>query len=207
MGYGPEVAAAYAPWTAAADAAPGRVLCAGPGLVRVLAEDGPRRASLGAGLLAALATEPGCAPWAGDWVVLRAWPDNRWTVEAVLPRRTTVPVPGQGEGRSCANVDVLVVLGGNQTDRTAPAAVEVLRTDGRDVAILEERLTAGRTLAVTGGEPRTRAALLRRLAGGDLLVLRDAGPCLLPVPGGGALVDLAGDPGLGLGGTGWRRAR
>ena len=29
-------------------------------------------------------------PCTGDWVVLRTWPDERLTIEAVLPRRTAV---------------------------------------------------------------------------------------------------------------------
>jgi hypothetical protein len=70
----------------------------------------------------------------------------------------------------------------------APEGVDVLRTDGRDVSKLRRRLAAGATLAVTGGDRRGRADLVQRLAGTPVLSGRGAGPCLLPVPGGGALV-------------------
>lgn len=199
IGYGPRVAAAYAPWATADDAVPARVLDTRPGLVTALTEEGPRQASLGAGLLSAVAADAGAGPRAGDWVVLRAWPDRRWTVEAVLPRRTSVP--GQGDP-CCANVDVLVVLGGPWSRVPAVRGVERVGTDGRDVTGLRQRLAAGQTLAVAGGDRRSRAALVRRLAGTPLLAGPDDGPRLLLVPGGGALLVLACPPGAGLGDPG-----
>ncbi len=60
------------------------------GVCSVLGVDGARRASVGGGLLAAAAQHPTSLPCAGDWVVLRAWPDERITIEAVLPRRTAI---------------------------------------------------------------------------------------------------------------------
>jgi len=35
-------------------------------------------------------------PVTGDWLVIRAWPDARRTVEAVLPRRTSIVLPPAG---------------------------------------------------------------------------------------------------------------
>ncbi len=111
IGYTPEVAAAFAPWAAAGDARAGRVLHADRGVVSVLAEDGPRRATLGGGLLGEIGAHPTAAPCPGDWVVLRGWPDRRWTVEAVLPRRTTVACRFAGsEHVLCANADLAAVL-------------------------------------------------------------------------------------------------
>ena len=45
--------------------------------VRSSAAAAPVRASIGGGLLAAAAHDPTRLPCAGDWVVLRTWPDER----------------------------------------------------------------------------------------------------------------------------------
>ena len=82
------------------DAFPGRVLRADRGICTVLTEPGragpaeqeggPLRASIGGGVLVDAARDPAGLPCAGDWVVLRRWPDRRVTVECVLPRRTAL---------------------------------------------------------------------------------------------------------------------
>ncbi len=70
------------------DATAGRVLRADRGVCTVLDENGVARASLGGSVLLGAARDPAQLPCAGDWVVLRHWPDRRLTVEVVLPRRT-----------------------------------------------------------------------------------------------------------------------
>jgi ribosome biogenesis GTPase len=73
-----------------ADALPGRVLRADRGVSTVLTGDGVTRASLGGNALIDAARDPAALPCAGDWVVLRRWPDRRTTLEVVLPRRTVL---------------------------------------------------------------------------------------------------------------------
>jgi ribosome biogenesis GTPase len=72
------------------DALPGRVLRADRGVCTVLDPSGVTRASLAGGVLLGAARDPADLPCAGDWVVLRRWPDRRTTVECVLPRRTAL---------------------------------------------------------------------------------------------------------------------
>jgi ribosome biogenesis GTPase len=72
------------------DAAPGRVLRADRGVCTVLDASGVTRASLAGSVLLGAADDPANLPCAGDWVVLRRWPDRRTTVECVLPRRTAL---------------------------------------------------------------------------------------------------------------------
>jgi ribosome biogenesis GTPase len=72
------------------DALPGRVLRADRGVCTVLDPSGVTRASLAGGVLLGAARDPAGLPCAGDWVVLRRWPDRRSTVECVLPRRTAL---------------------------------------------------------------------------------------------------------------------
>jgi ribosome biogenesis GTPase len=84
------------------------------GLASVLTEAGPQRASIGGGLLGRMAHDPTEAPCTGDWCVLRAWPDHRTTLEAVLPRRTAVVRAVAGEQSHgqvlCANADLAGVV-------------------------------------------------------------------------------------------------
>ncbi|WP_127501435.1 ribosome small subunit-dependent GTPase A [Actinoplanes solisilvae] len=70
------------------DSTPARVLRADRGVCTVLDASGVTRASLGGSVLLNAARDPALLPCAGDWVVLRHWPDRRTTVELVLPRRT-----------------------------------------------------------------------------------------------------------------------
>src|SRR5258706_16405143 len=72
------------------DHEPARVTRADRGVCTLLAANGPRRASIGGSLLAAAAHDPTRLPCAGDWAVVRTWPDERVTVEALVPRRTAV---------------------------------------------------------------------------------------------------------------------
>jgi ribosome biogenesis GTPase len=96
---------------------PGRVSRVDRGVCDVLAADGPLRASLSGAILAAAAADPTSAPSVGDWVAVRTWPDDRVTLEAVLPRRSVFVRAAVAPGSShrqvlAANVDVAVVVEG-----------------------------------------------------------------------------------------------
>jgi ribosome biogenesis GTPase len=69
---------------------PARVLRVDRGVCSVLGAAGTQRSSIGGGLLATAARDPVRLPCAGDWVVVRSWPDGCTTIEAVLPRRTAI---------------------------------------------------------------------------------------------------------------------
>ena len=95
---------------------PGRVARVDRGVCTVIAESGPVRASFGAAVLDAAATDATAAPCTGDWCLVRTWPDGPVTIEAVLPRRTAV-VRAEAASTSLgqvlvANVDVLAVVVG-----------------------------------------------------------------------------------------------
>jgi ribosome biogenesis GTPase / thiamine phosphate phosphatase len=98
------------------DLVPGRVARVDKGLATVFTEDGPVRASWSGALLAELAADAQAGPCTGDWVVLRFWPDERITLESVLPRRTTIvraEVGGSSRGQVLAsNVDVIAIVVG-----------------------------------------------------------------------------------------------
>jgi ribosome biogenesis GTPase len=73
----------------------GRVLRVDRGVATVLTEQGltesgPVRASFGGAVLNQMAENGRATPCAGDWCVLRQWPDHRSTLESVLPRRTVL---------------------------------------------------------------------------------------------------------------------
>jgi ribosome biogenesis GTPase len=96
------------------DQEPARVARVDRGVCGVLTAAGASRASIGGGLLGAAARDPVRLPCAGDWVVLRTWPDGRATVESVLPRRTAI-VRGSAGAEALgqvlvANVDVVAVV-------------------------------------------------------------------------------------------------
>ena len=56
------------------------------GVLVVLTDDGPVRASYGARMLGAIARDHPRSPGAGEWVTLRRWCDGPVTVEGVLTR-------------------------------------------------------------------------------------------------------------------------
>ncbi|MEV6350919.1 ribosome small subunit-dependent GTPase A [Actinoplanes sp. NPDC051851] len=89
LGWDETFASSYRPYDRS-DAAPGRVLRADRGVCTVLTAAGVTRASLGGNALLEGAHDPARLPCAGDWVVLRHWPDRRTTLELVLPRRTAL---------------------------------------------------------------------------------------------------------------------
>ena len=61
----------------------GCVIACDTGIARVLTDRGEVRASYGGSMLCRIARDRGCAAAAGDWVVLRRWPDDRITIEDV----------------------------------------------------------------------------------------------------------------------------
>lgn len=130
VGYDASTAAAFAPWDAA-DASAGRVVHVDRGVVSVLTETGPQRVTLGGGLLKKMAHDATEGPCAGDWCVVRSWPDQRLTLEHLLPRRTAVVAPaagGQPGGHVlCANADLVAAV---VALRPAPAPADVERLLG-----------------------------------------------------------------------------
>src|SRR5262245_64069276 len=71
---------------ARADQHPARVARVDRGVYTAISADGPQRVTVGGALLAMAAQDPTRLPGTGDWVAVRAWPDGRSTIEAVLPR-------------------------------------------------------------------------------------------------------------------------
>src|SRR5688500_13698014 len=89
LGWNETLASAYRTFDRP-DATPARVLRADRGVCTALDPSGVNRASLPGSVLLGAATDPANLPCAGDWVVLRRWPDRRTTVDCVLPRRTAL---------------------------------------------------------------------------------------------------------------------
>jgi ribosome biogenesis GTPase / thiamine phosphate phosphatase len=116
LGWDDAHAAAFAPYDHDGQV-PARVTRVDRGACDALAAEGPVRATFSGALLQAGAADPVATPCVGDWVVLRAWSDDRVTAETVLPRRTAfvraAVTPGASYGQVlAANVDVAVVTEG-----------------------------------------------------------------------------------------------
>jgi ribosome biogenesis GTPase / thiamine phosphate phosphatase len=113
LGWDDDFAGAFAA-VAHPDDLPGRVARVDTGIVTVLTGQGICRASWGARILAVTAEDATAAPSTGDWVGLRRWPDDRITVEVVLPRRTCLRravVSGRSEAQVLAtNIDAVLVV-------------------------------------------------------------------------------------------------
>ncbi len=158
------------------DQRPGRVARVDRGVCTLLGPGGVWRASVGGDLLVAAAHDSARLPCPGDWVVVRTWPDARVTIEAILPRRTTVRHP---PGRPAAsNVDIVVVV--DPAMRRDPALIEGLRA----------LAAPGRTLGLVGAADKLRAGMVDSLAGAAVLPLARGG--LVPLPNGGAVIDTGG---------------
>jgi ribosome biogenesis GTPase len=259
LGWDEDVARAYRPLERA-DSTPGRVLRADRGVCTVLDRSGVVRASLAGAVLLAAAGDTARLPCAGDWVVLRRWPDHRVTVDCVLPRRTALirrTADKDSSGQVLAvNMDVVavvepmhpapdaarierllalawdsgarpvVVLAKADTARD-PAAVarqlsvlapgvpvlpvSVWRGDGLDA--VRELAGPGRTLALLGRSGAGKSTLVNALAGTPVMPVQQiradgkgrhttAYRSLVPVPGGGAVLDTPGIRGVGLLDTG-----
>ncbi|WP_431904598.1 ribosome small subunit-dependent GTPase A [Micromonospora carbonacea] len=236
---------------------PGRVARVDRGVCTVLDADGPVRATLGAAVLADAARDLTRLPCAGDWVLLRSWPDGPVTVESVLPRRTALVRRTAGKAASgqvlAANLDAaavvepvhpepdvgrierllslahesgatpLVVLAkadlaadpaaiARQLAGVAPGVpvlpVSAERGDGLDA--LRPHVAPGRTLALLGPSGAGKSSLVNALAGAVVMptqaIRRVDGKgrhtttwrALVPVPGGGAVLDTPGVRAVGL---------
>jgi ribosome biogenesis GTPase len=255
FGYDAATAASFAPWDAG-DATVGRVVRVDRGIASVLTEDGPRRASWGGDVLARIARDPAETPTAGDWCVLRDWPDHRVTVEHVLPRRNAVvraTAGKQSEGQVvCANVDLVGVVvalhpmpaeakierlltlawqSGAQpvvlltkADLVSDAAevaedvraiapgvdvIVVSATTGEGVDEVRNLLHGRETLALVGTSGHGKSSLTNALVGAEVLrtkTIREDGRGrhtsvrreLVPLPGGGAVIDTPGLRQVGL---------
>jgi ribosome biogenesis GTPase len=239
------------------DAAPGRVLRADRGVCTVLAADGVTRASLAGGVLLGAANDPVNLPCAGDWVVLRRWPDRRVTIEAVLPRRTALIRRTSDKDATgqllAANMDTvavvepihpdpddarverllalawdsgakpLVILTKSDTAADPAAVARQLAELAPGVPVvpvstrcepgvepLREYVRPGHTLALLGRSGAGKSTLVNALAGTSVMpvqAIRDADGKgrhttayrnLVPLGGGGAVLDTPGIRGVGL---------
>ncbi len=235
---------------------PGRVVRVDRGVCTVIAESGPVRASFGSSVLDAAAADSTAAPCTGDWCVVHTWPDGPMTIEAVLPRRTSV-VRADPSGNSrgqvlVANVDVLAIVVAlhpepnlsrierllalawesrarpvivlTKADLVADAAMlaEDVAADapGVDVVICStvtgEGLTEFRelvgpngTIGLLGASGHGKSSLTNALVGADVLTIREIRADgkgrhtsvrreLIPLPGGGAVIDTPGLREVGL---------
>jgi ribosome biogenesis GTPase len=75
------------------EAAAGCVLARDIGVLVVLTDVGPVRATYGARMLAQIARDRSRVPEPGEWVVLRRWDDGPVTVESILTRRPSRIAP------------------------------------------------------------------------------------------------------------------
>ena len=239
------------------DCAPGRVLRVDRGVCTVLAAHGVTRASLSGSVLLGAAQDPINLPGAGDWVVLRRWPDRRITAELVLPRRTalirrTADKDATGQ-LLAANMDTVAVVEpihpapddarierllslawdsgakpllvltksdtaadpvavARQLAELAPG-VPVVPVSARvplGVEPLRAYVADGRTLALLGRSGAGKSTLVNALAGTPVMpvqAIRDADGKgrhttayrnLVPLAGGGAVLDTPGIRGVGL---------
>lgn len=256
LGWNTFFASAYRPLDRS-DAAPGRVLRADRGVCSVLTTDGVIRATLAGSVLLSAARDPARLPCAGDWVVVRRWPDRRTTLECVLPRRTALVRRTADKDSSgqvlAANMDTVAVVEpmhpapddarverllalawesgaapvlvlskcdtaadpeavARQTGALAPdvpvLAVSAPRGQGLDE--LRALVPSGRTLALLGRSGAGKSTLLNALVGTTVMPVQEirradgkgrhttAYRNLVPVPGGGAVLDTPGLRGVGL---------
>jgi ribosome biogenesis GTPase len=236
---------------------PGRVVRVDRGVCTVLCADGTVRASLGGSVLAAAARDQANLPCAGDWVLVRTWPDDRITAERVLPRRTAVIRRTADKDSSgqvlAANLDTAAVIEPmhpapdvNRIERLLalawdsgarpvvvltkcdlaadPAAVAaqiaevapgvpvlpVSAERGDGLAALRPMVASGLTLGLLGPSGAGKSTLVNALAGATAMltqaIRRVDGKgrhtttyrALIPIPGGGAVLDTPGIRAVGL---------
>lgn len=236
---------------------PGRVLRADRGVCTVLTAAGPVRASVAGALITAAAGDPTALPGAGDWVVVRDWPDGRITAERVLPRRTALIRRTAGKDASgqllAANLDIVAVvepidpspelarverllalawesgaepvvvlskadlaldpatIGEQVAEATAGVPVVPVSAErGDGLPALRPYVAPGRTLGLVGPSGSGKSSLVNALAGsavmGTQAVRRVDGKgrhtttyrALVPLPGGGAVLDTPGVRAVGL---------
>jgi ribosome biogenesis GTPase len=255
LGWDDHVAAAYARHDRA-DQRPGRVTRAYRGVCTVLTAAGTVRATMSGALLAVAAEDPVGLPCAGDWVVVRTWPDDRLTAEVVLPRRTAIVRRTAGKESQgqvlAANVDAaavvepmdpepdlgrierllslawesgappLVLL--TKADLAAdPAAVAdqvsdvapgvpvhaVSAVTGLGLELVRPLVAHGSTLGLLGPSGAGKSTLVNAIAGATVMATRalrvdgkgrhtTTHRALVPLPGGGAVLDTPGIRAVGL---------
>jgi ribosome biogenesis GTPase len=249
LGWDDGFAAAYSPFDRP-EQRPARVTRVDRGVCTVLAASGSVRASLGGPVLNDAASDPRSLPCAGDWVVVRSWPDDRITVEAVLARRTAVVRATAGKEAAgqvlAANLDAAAVVepldpdpDSGRIDRLLalaygcgaaplivltkadlladPAAVAasvglaapgvpvfaVSARTGAGLAALRPYLAPGRTLGLLGPSGAGKSSLVNAIVGAAVMGTRELRAdgrgrhtttfrALVPVPGGGAILDTPG---------------
>ncbi|MET7393038.1 ribosome small subunit-dependent GTPase A [Dactylosporangium sp. NPDC005572] len=250
LGWDDDFAAAYARRHDLPGQRPARVSRVDRGICTALAADGPVRASLAGSLLARGAQDPAALPCAGDWLVVRTWPDQRVTAEAVLPRRTAIVRAVAGEESFgqllAANVDAVAVvepvdpspdigrierllalawesgakpllvltkadlaadplaLAAQMPGRESGVVVHAVSTrTGLGLDALRPFVAHGRTLGLLGQSGAGKSSLVNALAGAPVMqtqTLRTDGRgrhtttyrALVPMPGGGAVLDTPG---------------
>jgi ribosome biogenesis GTPase len=255
LGWDASFASAYAGYRRP-DLRPGRITRADRGVCTVLTASGTDRASLSGTLLAAAAKDPVALPCAGDWAVLRSWPDGRTTVEAVLPRRTAIVRHSAGQQSHgqvlAANLDTVAVVEPMHPtphvgrierllalawESGAPPAVILTKCDvaadpdavaaqiadvapgvpvypvsaqsGTGLGAIVPLVAAGRTLGLLGPSGAGKSTLVNALARAEVMgtrTLRADGRgrhtttyrALVPLPGGGAVLDTPGVRAVGL---------
>lgn len=112
LGWTPDVGRAFHPYRGAHRLA--RVCRVDRGGADLAGGMGAVRATFGGDVLRAAAADRMALPAVGDWTAVRDWPDDRVTLEAVLPRRTAI-VRDSADRTShgqvvAANVDVVVIV-------------------------------------------------------------------------------------------------
>jgi ribosome biogenesis GTPase len=255
LGWDAGFAVNYAPYDRAGQH-PGRVARVDRGVCTVITARGVLRVSLSGAVLTAAAVDPLALPGTGDWVVVRTWPDDRLTLEAVLPRRTAVVRSTAGrdsEGQLlAANVDIAAVVEpldpspdsarverllalayrsgaepllivtkadlvtdsvavAGQLSEAAPGVpVCVLSAvTGSGIAELRSRIGPGSTMALLGPSGCGKSSLVNALAGATVMATRSPRAdlkgrhtttyrSLVPLPGGGAVLDTPGLRSVGL---------
>ncbi|MBX6354353.1 MAG: ribosome small subunit-dependent GTPase A [Micromonosporaceae bacterium] len=257
LGWDATFQTAYARYADQDDHGPARVARVDRGVCTVLTAAGTVRASLAGSILSAAAGDPAALPCAGDWVVVRWWPDERVTVEAVLPRRATIvrrtagndsvgqvlaanldaaavvepvdPAPDLGRVErlialawdSGARPVVLLAKADLAADPAAVAAQVADVTPGVDVVPVSVRTGAGmdsvrrlvppgRTLGLLGRSGAGKSTLVNALAGATVMATQQIRGvdgkgrhtttyrALVPIPGGGAVLDTPGLRAVGL---------
>lgn len=256
IGWDAEFAAAYARFDVTGQR-PARVTRVDRGIATVITATGAERASLGGAHLMRVSRDPVALPCAGDWVVVRTWPDRRVTLEAVLPRRTQViRANANAESRGqvlAANIDIAAVIEpidpspdlgrverllalawesgarpvvvltkadlaedpdviAAQMADSAPG-VEVFAVSaqtGRNLDRLRAMVPPGRTLGLLGTSGSGKSTLVNALAGAIVMatqqIRRSDGRgrhtttfrALIPLPGGGAVLDTPGIRAVGV---------
>lgn len=249
LGWDGDFAAAYRAYDRAGHR-PARVTRVDRGVCAAITRTGMVRAGLGGAVLDRAAHDPVQLPCAGDWIALRDWPDDRLTVEAVLPRRTAV-IRATAEAAAtgqivAANIDAAAVVESLEPapdlgrierllalawDSGARPLIILTKADlltdpvgvvgevsaaapgvpvyavstrtGAGLSALHPLLAAGHTLGLLGASGAGKSSLVNALVGADIMGTRELRVdgrgrhtttyrSLVPVPGGGAVLDTPG---------------